>query len=65
MVLSGAYGEEMRRTWPLAVALALSISAGCQLHKDSGDCVGDYSGAGGGSQVCTQPPPPQFSQLGQ
>jgi hypothetical protein len=55
----------MRRTWPLALALALSISAGCQLHKDSGDCVGDYSGAGGGSQVCTQPPPPQFSKLGQ
>jgi hypothetical protein len=55
----------MRRTWPLAVALALSISAGCQLDKSGDDCVTNPGLTTGDATVCSQPPPPQFSQLGQ
>jgi hypothetical protein len=55
----------MRRTWPLAVVLALSLSTGCQLHKDSDDCVGNPGMTTGSPTVCTKPPPPQFSQLNQ
>ncbi|MGY2873424.1 hypothetical protein ACVW00_000614 [Marmoricola sp. URHA0025 HA25] len=55
----------MRRTWPLAVALALFLSAGCGLHKSSNDCVANPGLTSGSPTVCTQPPPAQFSQLGQ
>jgi hypothetical protein len=55
----------MSRTWPVAVALALLVSAGCQLHKDSNDCVNNPGMTTGSPTICTQPPPPQFSQMGQ
>ena len=54
----------MRTTWPLALALALSLLTGCQLHKSNNDCVSDPGITTGGSTICTQPPPAQFSKLG-
>jgi hypothetical protein len=45
--------------------IALSILVGCDLHKDSNDCVTEPGLTTGGATVCTQPPPPQFSKLGQ
>ena len=55
----------MRRTWPLGLLVAALLLAGCSLKQDSGDCVTDPGLTQGGSQICSKPPPPQFSQLGQ
>jgi hypothetical protein len=55
----------MRPSSPALLALLVVVLAGCQLHKDSNDCVTDPGMVTGGTSVCTQPPPPQFSQLGQ
>lgn len=56
----------MRWSASFAVAaVALVLVGGCQLKSNKSDCVGDYGGAGGGTQICTKPPPAQFSQLGQ
>jgi hypothetical protein len=49
----------------VVVALALIMVGGCQIKGDKSNCVGDDGGAGGGTQVCTKPPPAQFSQMGQ
>ena len=49
-----------------AVLLLVAAVTACSLKKaDSGDCVADPSGAGGGTQICTKPPPTPFDQLGQ
>ena len=54
----------MRRSWPLGLLLAALLIGGCDLKKDD-DCVTDPGMTQGGSSICTKPPPPQFSKLGQ
>ena len=49
----------------MAAALMLPILVGCDLHKDGDDCVSNPGMTTGVPTVCSQPPPPQFSQLGQ
>jgi len=56
----------MTRTAQLAALLLLVVLlAGCQLKKSSSDCTSDPGLVGGGTSVCTKPPPTQFKQLGQ
>jgi hypothetical protein len=48
----------------LGVMLVLLL-AGCQLHTSTHACTNDPGLTGGGTTVCEQPPPSQFTQLGQ
>lgn len=47
------------------LALVLVVLSGCQLKKGGNDCVSDPGMTTGGATICSKPPPPQFSQLGQ
>jgi len=56
----------MRRAWVTGALLVLLLAGGCSLKKDNSSCTADPGlTAGGGSKVCTRPPPTQFNKLGQ
>ena len=55
----------MRRASSVAVLWLLAgLLTGCQLNKSSNDCVSQPGMTTGSTSVCTKPPPPQFTQLG-
>jgi len=60
------YRGVMRRSWSLAaLALLILVLTGCQLHDTNKSCANEPGVAGGGTSVCTKPPPSQFNQMGQ
>ena len=59
---AGGPAPDLRESASLLVLLA----GGCSLKKSSsGDCTTDPGMTGGGTAVCTKPPPSQFTELNQ